>query len=158
MTGTSTCLLFETQAEEAARFYVGVFQACGRPAALGAITRYPEGMQRPAGSVLTAHFTLDGQEFMALNGPQVAFTPAVSLFVSCADQAELDAFWARLTEGGQPSVCGWLTDRFGLSWQVAPAAVMAMLQDPDPARAGRVLQAVMGMTKLDLAALRKAYG
>lgn len=158
MSGLSTCLLFENQAEEAARFYVGVFQACGRQAALGDILRYPDVVPGRAGKVLAVEFTLDGREFLALNGPQTAFTPAVSILIACDDQAEVDAFWERLTEGGQPGPCSWLTDRFGVSWQVALTPLLAMLKDPDPARAGRVMQAMMGMSKLDLAALRKAYG
>jgi predicted 3-demethylubiquinone-9 3-methyltransferase (glyoxalase superfamily) len=108
--------------------------------------------------VLSTTFTLAGQDFIALNGgPHFTFSPAISMFVRCADQAEVDRFWDALTEGGQPGRCGWLTDRFGVSWQVVPKPLGAMLQDPDPAKAERVMQALMGMTKLDLPALQASY-
>ena len=113
---------------------------------------------RPKGSVLTVSFTLAGQEFIALNGgPHFAFSPAISLFVKCADQAEVDRFWERLSDGGKTEQCGWLKDRFGVSWQVVPTALGEMLQDADPARAERVMQALLQMTKLDVDALKKAY-
>ncbi|HEX8665426.1 MAG TPA: VOC family protein [Beijerinckiaceae bacterium] len=158
MSKVAPCLWFDGEAEAAAEFYVSAFLACGQDAAVGDVMRYAEGGPRPAGSVLTATFRLAGQEFIALNGgPHFTFSPAISLFVRCADQDEVDRFWERLSDGGKTERCGWLTDRFGVSWQVVPTALGAMLQDADPARAGRVMQALMQMTKLDVAALRRAY-
>jgi predicted 3-demethylubiquinone-9 3-methyltransferase (glyoxalase superfamily) len=117
------CLWFDGQAEEAARFYVSTF----RDGRILGVTHYPEGAPRPAGSVMTVHFTVSGQTFMALNGgPGFPFTQAVSLMVACATQAELDATWERLGDGGKPLPCGWIQDRYGLSWQVVPAALEAM--------------------------------
>jgi predicted 3-demethylubiquinone-9 3-methyltransferase (glyoxalase superfamily) len=154
------CLWFDTEAEEAARYYVSIF----KNAKLGTITHYgKEGFEvhkKPAGSVLTVSFTLEGQEFTALNaGPKFKFNEAVSLEVRCESQAEIDYYWDKLRAGGEEKaqVCGWLKDKYGLSWQVAPARIHAMLTDKDPVRTDRVLKAVMGMKKLDLAALEKAY-
>lgn len=113
----------------------------------------------PAGRPLVVPFTLDGQSLMGLNGgPHHRFTPAISLAVRCAEQAELDHFWERLLDGGRPDRCGWLTDRFGLSWQVVPQPLIEMMGDADTAAAGRAMQAMMGMVKLDIAALRQAFG
>lgn len=138
-------LWFDAQAEEAAAFYVAVFQACGQDASRG------EGGR---GSVT---FTLAGQDFIAFNGgPHFSFTPAMSLFVRCGDQAEVDRFWDGLSAGGEPGRCGWLKDRFGVSWQVVPDVLKELLGGEDRARAGRVMQAMMGMTKLDIAELRAA--
>jgi predicted 3-demethylubiquinone-9 3-methyltransferase (glyoxalase superfamily) len=149
-----TCLWFDTNAEEAANFYTSVF----KHASLGAISRYGEGSQLPEGTALTVMFTLEGQEFMALNGgPAYAFSPAVSVFVNCESQAEVDELWDKLCEGGAPNQCGWLTDKYGLSWQIVPTALGEMMQDADPARAQRVMQALLKMTKLDIAELRRAY-
>jgi predicted 3-demethylubiquinone-9 3-methyltransferase (glyoxalase superfamily) len=155
----TTCLWFDGQAEEAAESYVAIFRAAGREAAIRPMLRVGEAGPDPSGRPLVVPFTLDGQELMGLNGgPQYRFTPAASLAVPCADQAELDHFWHRLLEGGQPDRCGWLTDRFGLSWQVFPRALTEMMSDADTAAAGRAMQAMMGMVKLDLAALRQAFG
>lgn len=149
------CLWFDTQAEEAARFYVSVFPR----SKLGEIARYGEGAPRPKGMVATVRFWLDGQELVALNGgPEVRFNDAISLMVNCDTQAELDRIWARLSAGGSEVQCGWLKDRYGLSWQVVPRRVLAMISDRDQARADRVMQAVWGMVKLDIAALEAAYG
>jgi len=140
-------LWFDNQLEEAMSFYASVF---GDSAVLGT--------PGPAGEVMMATFRLAGQDFMGLNGgPMYAFTPAISLFVSCEGQDEVDYFWDRLCEGGSPSQCGWLVDRFGLSWQIIPTALGRLLGDPDRERAGRVMQAMLGMVKLDIAGLQAAY-
>ena len=149
-----TCLWFDTQAEEAATFYTGIF----KDAKLGAVHRYTEAGPGPVGSVLLVEFELNGQKFSALNGgPQFTFNEAVSIVVPCADQAEVDYYWDRLSDGGQENVCGWLKDRYGLSWQIVPTVFFDMIKDPDAATAARVMQAMLGMTKLDIAALQKAY-
>ncbi|HLY53963.1 MAG TPA: VOC family protein [Stellaceae bacterium] len=154
------CLWFDSQAEEAARFYVSLFEESG----IDTITYYgSEGFERhgrPAGSVLTVDFRLGGQRYTALNGgPHYVLTPSVSLVVHCASQDEIDHYWDRLGAGGDPAAqaCGWLKDRFGLSWQVVPEALLAMIADPDAARTGRVMSALLTMKKLDLAALQRAY-
>lgn len=159
MSRMASCLWFDGQAEEAADFYVSAFRACGREAAVGDVLRHTGASPGPKGSVLSVAFTLDGREFIALNGgPHFTFSPAISFFVTCADQAEVDRFWEKLSEGGgKPGQCGWLTDRFGVSWQIVPAALGEMLRDPDVARADRVMAAMLQMTRLDVAALRKAY-
>lgn len=153
--GFTTCLWFDGKAEEAARFYVSLFENSG----LGAVTRYPEGALQPAGTVLTVDFTANGQKFVALNGgPQFTFSEAVSFQVSCDDQEEVDHYWSGLTEGGgEEGPCGWLKDRFGVSWQVVPRRLEEMVRDPDPVKAARAFQAMMAMGKLDIAALEKAY-
>ncbi len=157
MTGTplTTCLWFDTEAEEAATYYTTIFPG----AKLGSISRYGEGAPRPAGMVITAEFEINGQQFMALNGgPEYSFTEAVSFQIPCADQAEVDYYWDRLTaDGGQPGPCGWLKDKFGLSWQVVPAVLPTLLGDPDPGKAARAMQAMLGMGKLDIAALERAH-
>ena len=146
-------LWFDSEAEEAAEFYVSVFPN----SRITATTHYPEGGHPPAGSVLTVEFVLDGQEYTAINGgPMFTFSEAISLLVNCADQQEIDYYWAKLTEGGEESMCGWLKDRYGLSWQVVPADWVDMLNGADPARAQRMMQAMFGMKKLDVAALRAA--
>ncbi len=153
------CLWFDTQAEEAAKFYVSVFKS-GK---LGRISHYPnEGQdvhQQPAGRVLVVEFELDGQQFLGLNGgPQFKFTEAVSFIIACDTQQEIDYYWEKLTaEGGQPSQCGWLKDKYGLSWQVAPSKIGDWLTDPDKRKSARVFAAVMPMEKIDLATLEKAY-
>ena len=148
------CLWFNDQAEEAARFYISIF----KNATIGEITHYGEGSPRPKGSVLTVRFQLDGQEFLALNGgPQFTFTEAVSFIVHCETQEELDRMWEKLSEGGEEVQCGWLKDKYGLSWQIVPTVLPKMLSDPNPARAERVLQAVMQMKKLDINELEKAF-
>lgn len=147
-------LWFDTEAEEAAEFYVSVFP---RSRVTG-VTRYPEGAPGPAGTVMTVAFELDGQRFVAINGgPQFPFTEAVSLQVDCADQDEVDRYWAALTaDGGEEGPCGWLKDRYGLSWQVVPAGMEEALSGDDPERSQRAFTAMLGMRKLDLAALRAA--
>jgi predicted 3-demethylubiquinone-9 3-methyltransferase (glyoxalase superfamily) len=158
MSKISPCLWFDGQAEEAANFYVSAFRDCGQDGAIGEVMRYGDAGPRPEGTVLTVSFTLADQEFIALNGgPHFTFSPAISLFVKCADQAEVDRFWEKLSDGGRTEQCGWLTDRFGVSWQVVPTMLGEMLRDADPARAGRVMQALMQMTKLEIDALSRAY-
>ena len=156
----SPCLWFDGQAEEAARFYVSVF----KKGKITAITRYPEVGQeihhRPAGSVMTVEFVLNGLPFLALNGgPQFKFNEAISLMILCDTQAEIDYYWEKLSEGGDPSVqaCGWLKDKFGLSWQVVPSGMDEMLADPQSEGASRAMTAMLQMKKLDIAALRRAY-
>ncbi len=152
------CLWFNGQAEEAARFYTSLFKnsKIKNIALQGEAVAAATG--RPAGSVLTVTFELNGQEFLALNGgPQFKFTEAVSFMVFCENQDEVDRYWAALTAGGEESQCGWLKDRYGLSWQVVPTRFMQMLQDPDADRVNRVMTAMMGMVKFDIAALERAY-
>lgn len=147
-------LWFDTQAEEAANFYVSIFT---NSKILG-VSRYGEAGPGPKGSVMTARFQLDGQEFIALNGgPHFKFTEAVSFSVDCKTQAEVDAFWQKLSAGGEEGPCGWLKDRYGLSWQVVPAALGQMLSDPDPKKSKRVMEAMLKMKKIDIQGLRRAY-
>ncbi len=149
-----TCLWFDTEAEEAANFYTGIF----KDSKLGRVHRHTEAGPGPAGSVLLVEFELNGQKFSALNGgPQFKFNEAVSIVVPCADQAEVDYYWSHLTEGGEEVVCGWLKDKYGLCWQIVPAVFFEMIADPDRQKAARVTQAMFGMNKLDLAALEQAY-
>ncbi|MGW1140818.1 VOC family protein [Streptomyces zhihengii] len=146
-------LWFDTQGKEAAEFYVSVFP----DSRITHVSYYGEAGPRAAGTVLTVDFVLDGTPFTAINGgPDFTFTEAVSLLVDCADQEEVDHYWSRLGEGGQEGPCGWLKDRYGLSWQVVPAALAELLEDPDPERAQRAMKAMLGMHKLDVAALRAA--
>ena len=146
-------LWFDTEAEEAASFYCSVF----KNSRILDTTRYPEGSPGPAGEVMTVDFELDGERFVGINGgPQFPFTEAVSFQITCEDQAEVDYFWERLTDGGQEVQCGWLKDRYGLSWQVVPRGMDEVFADADPARAQRAMQAMLGMVKLDIAALRAA--
>lgn len=146
-------LWFDGNAEQAAEFWVSVFPASR---VLGT-TRYPEGAPGPAGEVMTVEFELFGQRFTGINGgPQFSFSEAVSFLVPCADQAEVDHYWAALSEGGEEGPCGWLKDRFGVSWQVVPDGMDELFADPDPARAQRAMQAMMSMKKLDLATLQRA--
>jgi predicted 3-demethylubiquinone-9 3-methyltransferase (glyoxalase superfamily) len=151
-------LWFDNQAEEAARLYVSLFPG----SEVASVSRYgEEGAKvagRPAGSAMTVTFRLQGEEFIALNGgPVFTFTPAISLFVNCVTQGEIDRLWDRLTDGGEPGQCGWLKDRFGVSWQIVPTALGEMLQDRDPEKSRRVMSAMLKMKKLDLAVLRQAY-
>lgn len=147
-------LWFDGKAEEAMRFYTSVFP----DSKAGMVTRYGEAGPGPKGSVMTATFTLFGQEFIALNGgPLFPLTPAVSFVVNCDTQREVDHYWEKLSAGGQTQQCGWLTDRFGLSWQIVPSAMGRLMEGGDAARSNRVMKAMLGMTKLDLAALEKAY-
>ncbi|WP_432138064.1 MULTISPECIES: VOC family protein [unclassified Streptomyces] len=153
--GFTTCLWFDTEAEEAAHFYVSVF----KNARVGKVTHYLEGAPRPAGTVMTVDFTANGQRFVALNGgPEFKFNEAISFQIECDDQNEVDHYWSRLTEGGgEPGPCGWLKDRYGVSWQVVPKVLLQMVGDPDPERATRTMGAMLAMGKLDIAALRRAY-
>ncbi|MEO6944538.1 MAG: VOC family protein [Lacisediminihabitans sp.] len=150
----SPFLWFDTQAEEAARFYVSVF----KNSKILNVSRYPEGAPYPAGTALSVSFVLDGVEFQALNGgPEYRFTEAISLFVTSETQEEIDDLWEKLTsDGGEGGRCGWLKDRYGLSWQIVPPALSELLGDADGARASRVMQAMMTMGKLDISALRAA--
>jgi predicted 3-demethylubiquinone-9 3-methyltransferase (glyoxalase superfamily) len=146
-------LWFDTQAEEAAQFYISVF----RSGQIHNVARYTDAGPGPAGSVLTVDFEIAGQRFTGINGgPQFRFTEAVSFLITCQDQDEIDYYWDRLTEGGEESQCGWLKDRYGLSWQVVPDGMDEMFADPDTARAERAMQAMFGMKKLDIAALKAA--
>jgi predicted 3-demethylubiquinone-9 3-methyltransferase (glyoxalase superfamily) len=147
-------LWFDNQAEEAANFYTSIFPN----SAVGTVVRYGESGPGPAGSVMTVPFELDGQQFTALNGgPIFKFTEAISFVVKCDTQEELDAFWDKLSEGGQQVQCGWLKDRFGLSWQIVPTVMIDMLQDKDAGRSQRVMKAMMQMKKIDIAGLVRAY-
>lgn len=152
--GFTTCLWFDGQAEEAANHYVSIF----KNGEIGSIGRYTEAGPGPAGSVLAVEFVVNGQKFVALNGgPEFTFNEAISFQIYCEDQEELDYYWDRLTEGGEGVACGWLKDKYGVSWQVIPAGLIDMIGDPDPEKAARTTQAMLGMTKLDFAALRRAY-
>jgi len=151
-------LWFDDKAEEAAKFYTSIF----KNSKIGNITRYDEEAAgptgRPAGSVMTVDFQLGGQEFVALNGgPMFKFTEAISFVVNCENQEEVDYFWSKLSAGGEESRCGWLKDKFGLSWQVVPTVLTEMLIDKDTAKAKRVMHAMLQMDKTDIAVLKKAY-
>jgi len=147
-------LWFDNQAEEAMNFYTSIF----KNSKVGTVSRYGDAGPGPKGSVMVASFELDGMQFTALNGgPHFKFTEAISLYVNCEDQAEVDYFWNKLcADGGQPSQCGWLKDKFGLSWQIVPAVLPRLLSDPDGAKAGRVMQAMLQMQKIDVAKLEQA--
>ena len=156
MTGKTltTCLWFDSQGEEAAAFYASIFP----DSKIGRISRYGEAGPGPAGTAMTVEFELSGQPFVALNGgPQYSFTPAISFQIPCADQAEVDYYWDRLSDGGQEVACGWVTDRFGVSWQVVPTVLPELLGGPDPEAAQRATAAMLSMVKLDIAALQQAY-
>ncbi len=147
------CLWFDTQAEEAANFYTSVFPS----SRILGVSRFGKAGPRPEGMVMTVDFELDGQPFVALNGgPEFTFDEAISFQVSCDSQEEVDRFWAALTEGGQESQCGWLKDKYGLSWQIIPKALFELLGDPDPRRSQRAMQAMLGMKKLDVEEMRRA--
>ena len=146
-------LWFDTEAEEAAAFYVDVFPN----SRITLVTHYTDVGPRPAGGVMTVEFELDGQRFVGINGgPEFKFDEAVSFQVTCEDQEEVDYFWARLGEGGEEGPCGWLKDRYGLSWQIVPTGMEELFADPDPEKAQRAMEAMLGMRKLDIAALRRA--
>jgi predicted 3-demethylubiquinone-9 3-methyltransferase (glyoxalase superfamily) len=150
----TTCLWFDNQGEEAAHYYMSIF----KNSRLGRVHRYTEAGPGPAGSVMTVDFELNGQKFLALNGgPEYSFTPAVSLVIECADQAEVDYYWERLSDGGQEIACGWLQDKYGLSWQVVPTVFLEMITDSDAEKANRVTAAMFTMKKLDIAELERAY-
>ena len=147
-------LWFDGKAEEAMKFYVSIF----KNSKVGSVTRYGEAGPRPEGTVMSATFQLDGQDFFALNGgPQFKFTPAISLFVNCETQQEVDELWEKLSEGGEKQRCGWLKDRFGLSWQIVPSVLGKLLRDKDPEKSNRVMKAMMQMDKIDISGLQKAY-
>ena len=147
-------LWFNNDAEEAMNFYVSIF----KNSKVGNVTRYGDAGPGPKGTVMSATFQLEGQEFYALNGgPMFSFTPAISLFVNCETQQEVDELWEKLSQGGQTQPCGWLQDRYGLSWQIIPTVLGRMLQDKDPAKANRVMKAMLQMTKIDIARLKQAY-
>lgn len=154
MQNITPMLWFDNNAEEAVNFYASIFP----DTKIGTILRYGETGPGPVGSVMTIAFELRGQAFVALNGgPIYTFTPAVSFVVHCETQDEIDMYWDRLSEGGAPNVCGWLQDKFGLSWQITPNVLLRMIEDSNKERANRVFQAMMKMTKLDIAALQAAY-
>ncbi len=146
-------LWFDTQAEEAANFYVSIF----KNSKIGTIRRYGEAGPGPKGSVMTITFQIEGQDFVALNGgPVFKFTPAISFFVDCQTQEEVDQLWAKLSEGGRTDQCGWLQDKFGVSWQIIPNVLMKLLGDPDPAKSSRVMKAMLQMQKIDIKLLQQA--
>ena len=147
-------LWFNDKAEEAMNFYVSVF----KNSKVVRVSRYGEGGPGPKGTVMSATFQLEDQEFYALNGgPQFSFTPAISFFVNCETQQEVDELWETLAEGGKKERCGWLKDKYGLSWQIIPSALGRMLGDKDPQKAGRVIQAMLQMDKIDIGGLQRAY-
>jgi predicted 3-demethylubiquinone-9 3-methyltransferase (glyoxalase superfamily) len=147
-------LWFDDKAEEAMNFYVSIFKNSKR----GRISRYGEAGPGPKGAVMVVTFRLDGQEFMALNGgPHFKFTEAFSLLVNCETQDEVDALWEKLSEGGAKGQCGWLKDKYGLSWQIVPTALGEMMSDPDPEKSKRVMNAMLQMKKLDINTLKQAY-
>ena len=152
------CLWFDDKAEEAARFYVSIF----KNSKLGHITRYGEAgaevSGRPKGSVMTVTFEIEGQEFVALNGgPLFKLSEAISFMVKCETQQEIDEMWEKLSQGGEKGQCGWLKDKYGLSWQIVVPMLDEMLQDPDPEKTNRVMQAILQMDKLDIKSLKQAY-
>ncbi len=147
-------LWFDNQAEEAVNFYLSVFDN----SEISRIVRYTEGGPGPKGTVMTIDFLIGGQEFVALNGgPIYTLTPAISFVVNCQTQQEIDTYWEKLSAGGEKQVCGWLKDRYGVSWQIVPVILTEMLGDPDPVKAGRVMQAMLRMVKLDMKELKRAY-
>ncbi len=147
-------LTFNDQAEEAVNLYLSLF----KNSKILSINRFSEGAPMPAGTVMTVSFVLDGQEFTALNGgPHFTFTDGFSLFVSCETQAEVDELWEKLSAGGEKGQCGWLRDKFGVSWQIIPTTLGQLLGDQDPRKARNVMQAMLQMTKIDIAALQEAY-
>jgi len=150
----TTFLTYDNQAEDAVNLYVSIF----KNARIVSMNRYGEGGPAPAGSVMSATFELEGQRFMALNGgPHFKFSDGISLFVDCATQEEVDDLWERLSAGGEQGPCGWLKDRFGVSWQIVPSVLGELLGDEDPQKSHNVMQAMLQMTKIDIAALRQAY-
>jgi predicted 3-demethylubiquinone-9 3-methyltransferase (glyoxalase superfamily) len=147
-------LWFNDQAEEAMKFYISIF----KNSKVGTISRYGDAGPGPKGTVMCANFQLEGQEFTALNGgPLYTFSPAISFVVNCTTQAEVDELWAKLCEGGKPNRCGWLTDKFGVSWQIIPTALIEMMSDKDPVKSARAMKAMLQMDKIDIERLRKAY-
>ena len=154
MPSLTTCLWFDDKAEEAAKFYASVF----KDARIGHIARYGKNMPGKEGSVMTVELELNGQKFLALNGgPHFKFTPAISIMVNCETQKEIDSYWEKLLEGGAPQQCGWLTDKFGLSWQIVPATIGDMMRNGTPAQCQKMMEAVMKMVKLEIKTLQQAY-
>jgi predicted 3-demethylubiquinone-9 3-methyltransferase (glyoxalase superfamily) len=150
----TTCLWFDTEGEDAARYYTSIF----KDSKLGKVVPYGEAGRRPAEMTMLVEFELNGQKFIALNGgPQFSFSEAISIQVPCADQDEVDYYWSRLTEGGEEGPCGWLKDKFGLSWQVVPTAVIELMEDSDSEKATRAAEAVYSMKKIDIAAVQRAH-
>ena len=154
MNGITPCLWFDTQGEEAANFYVSLFPN----SRIVSVDRYGDAGPRAAGSVMTVDFELDGQRYVALNGgPEFTFNEAVSFQISFADQDEVDYYWDKLGEGGEHGPCGWLKDKYGLSWQVIPEAFLQLVSDPDPAKSQAVMSAMLGMKKLVVSELQETY-
>ena len=154
MPNITTFLTFNNQAEEAVNFYVSIF----RNSKIVSTSRYGEGGPGPKGSITSATFLLEGQEFIALNGgPHFTFADGISLFVNCKTQEEVDELWEKLSEGGEKGPCGWLKDKYGLSWQVIPTALGQLLGDKDPNKSQRVMQAMLQMSRIDIETLRRAY-
>jgi predicted 3-demethylubiquinone-9 3-methyltransferase (glyoxalase superfamily) len=150
----TTFLTFNDQADEAVNFYVSAF----KNAKIVSASRYGEGGAGPAGAIMSATFQLEGQEFMAFNGgPHFSFSQGISLFVSCQTQEEVDELWKKLSEGGEKEQCGWVRDKFGVSWQIIPMVLMELMGDPDPEKSQRVVQAMLQMSKIDIAGLKRAY-
>jgi predicted 3-demethylubiquinone-9 3-methyltransferase (glyoxalase superfamily) len=153
MTRITPCLWFDTEGEEAAAFYVSLF----KNSRITDVARYGESGPRPAGTVMVVSFELDGQPFTALNGgPEFTFDEAISFQIDCSSQDEVDHYWEGLTAGGEEGPCGWLKDRYGVSWQVVPSELITLLQDPDAGRSQRAMAAMMTMKKIDIAALKAA--
>lgn len=147
-------LWFNDKAEEAMNFYISIF----KNSKVVGVSRYGDAGPGPKGTVMSATFELEGQRFMALNGgPMFSFTPAISMFVSCETQAEVDDLWAKLSAGGREDRCGWLQDKYGLSWQIIPRTLMELMQDKDPEKSKRVMQAMLQMVKIDIEGLKRAY-
>ena len=147
------CLWFDTEGEDAANFYVSIF----KNSKIGKVVRYGDAGPGPKGSVMTATFELEGQQFTALNGgPHFKFTEAISFVVDCKSQEEVDELWEKLSAGGEPGHCAWLKDKFGLSWQIVPSVLVELLSNPDPAKSKRVMAAMLKMTKIDIAKLKQA--
>ncbi|MGR8007217.1 VOC family protein [Streptomyces hypolithicus] len=152
--GFTNCLWFDGQAEEAAEHYVSIF----KDAKLGRVGRYTEAGPGPAGTAMAVEFEINGQKFVGVNGgPQFTFDEAISFQIHCAEQSEVDYYWSRLSEGGSQGPCGWLKDKYGVSWQVIPDGLIDMLGDPDPEKATRTTKAMFAMSKLDIGALRKVH-
>jgi predicted 3-demethylubiquinone-9 3-methyltransferase (glyoxalase superfamily) len=154
MQGITTCLWFDTQAEEAAKYYTSIF----KNSKLGKVSNYGEAGPRPAGTVLTAEFQIEGSDFVALNGgPEFTFSEAVSFQLNCESQAEVDDLWSKLSAGGEEGPCGWLKDKYGVSWQVVPTVLAELLTDPDPEKSQRVMKVMLGMKKIEVDELQRAY-